>query len=150
VVGDVVLGDDSNVWYGVVIRGDVGKVRIGKRVNLQDLVCVHMTTDLSDAVIGDDVSIGHSAIVHGAIIEDGALIGMGSILMDNARIGRGAIVGAGSLVTSGTVIAPGTLALGRPAKVIRELSSEEARAGVDTAHKYVGLARAHAESGPRG
>lgn len=147
VVGDVVLGEDTNVWYGVVIRGDVGKVRIGKRANLQDLVCVHMTTEVSDAVIGDDVSIGHGAIIHGAIIEEGALVGMGCILMDNARIGRGAIVGAGSLVTTGTQIPPKTLALGRPAKVIRELSADEARAGVETARKYVGLARAHAESG---
>ncbi len=142
-VGDVVIGAGSNIWYGTVIRGDVGKVRIGERVNVQDLSCIHMTTDISNSFIADDVSIGHGVIVHGARIEKGALIGMGSILMDNCVIGEGAIVGAGSLVTSGTVIPPRTLALGRPAKVVRELTEEECKAGRNTANKYVMLAAKH-------
>lgn len=146
VVGDVELGDDTNIWYGTVIRGDVGKVRVGHSVNVQDMCCIHMTRDVSDSTIGDEVSIGHGVIVHGAIIEPGALIGMGTILLDNVRIGEQALVGAGSLVTSNTVIPPRTLALGRPAKVVRELSPEEAKAGKETAAKYMALAAEHQKS----
>lgn len=150
IVGDVELGDDTNIWFGTVIRGDVGKVRIGHSVNVQDMSCIHMTQGTSDAIIADEVSIGHGVIIHGGIIEAGALIGMGSILLDNARIGEEALVGAGSLVTSGTVIPPRTLALGRPAKVVRELSAEEAKAGRATAAKYMALARDHAGSADLG
>lgn len=146
VVGDVELGDESNLWYGTIVRGDVGKVRIGRRVNLQDLACVHMTTAISDAILADDVSVGHGAIIHGAVIEEGALIGMGCILMDNARVGAESIIGAGSLVTSGTVIPARSLALGRPARVIRPLSDGELSAGRNTANKYVGLAAQHRSS----
>jgi gamma-carbonic anhydrase len=148
VVGDIEIGDDTNIWYGCVLRGDVGKIRIGRRVNIQDLTCIHMTENLSDALIEDDVSIGHAAIIHGAIIESGALIGMGSVVMDNARVGEEAIVGAGSLVTGNARIPPRTLALGRPARVVRELSAEEARAGRTTAEKYVKLGHIHARVQP--
>lgn len=141
VIGDVVLGPDTNVWYGTVIRGDVGAVRIGCRVNLQDLCCVHMTENVSSSIIDDDVSLGHGVIVHGARIERGALIGMGSILMDNAVVGEQTIVGAGSLVTAGTVLPPRVLALGRPARVVRPLRDDELEAGLKTARKYVRLAR---------
>jgi carbonic anhydrase/acetyltransferase-like protein (isoleucine patch superfamily) len=143
VIGDVVIGEDANIWYGTVIRGDVGAVRIGKRANIQDLCCLHMTKHISTTVIGDDVSIGHSVIVHGATVEDGALIGMGCILMDNAVIGADAIVGAGSLVTGGVHIPPRTLALGRPARVVRELTDEELGAGRRTSERYLGLAQDH-------
>lgn len=143
VVGDVELGEDANVWYGAVLRGDVGKIRIAAGANIQDLACVHMTKNRSNAIIGECVSVGHSAIVHGAIIDPGALIGMGAIVMDNARIGEESLIGAGSLVTEGTVIPPRTLALGRPAKVVRELSPEEALAGRRTAERYLGLAAEH-------
>lgn len=146
VVGDVVIGDDTNIWYGTVIRGDVGKVRIGARVNVQDLSCIHMTTGISDAIIMDEASIGHGVIVHGAIVESGALVGMGCVLMDNARIGEEALIGAGSLVTSGTHIPPRTLAHGRPARVIRDLTPEECGAGRATSKKYVGLARFHQQA----
>lgn len=141
VIGDVVLGEETNVWYGSVIRGDVGAVRIGRRVNVQDLCCIHMTEKLSTSVIDDDVSLGHGVIVHGARIERGVLVGMGSILMDNAVIGEEAIIGAGSLITAGTVIPPRVLALGRPARVIRSLRDDEVGAGRKTALKYVRLAR---------
>jgi carbonic anhydrase/acetyltransferase-like protein (isoleucine patch superfamily) len=143
IIGDVVIGDRSNVWYGTVIRGDVGKVIIGRDTNVQDLTCIHMTSDISDARIGDEVTIGHSVCIHGAIVEDGALVGMGSVLLDNCRIGEGAFVGAGSLVTSGTVIPPRMLAVGRPAKPIRPLTDAEAAQGRKSAIKYVGLARDH-------
>ncbi len=145
VVGDVVLEDGINLWYGGVVRADVGKVRIGKNANLQDLCCIHMTKYLSDAILGESVSIGHAAIIHGAIIEDGVLIGMGAIVMDNAVIGEQSIVGAGSLVTKDVKIPPRSLVVGRPARVIRGLGEEEMRAGVKTAERYQGLARAHFE-----
>lgn len=141
VIGDVILGDDTNVWYGSVIRGDVGAVVIGRRVNVQDLCCIHMTENLSTSIIEDDVSLGHGVIVHGARVRQGALIGMGSILMDNAEIGEQAIIGAGSLVTADTVIPARTLALGRPARVVRDLREEETGFGWKTAQKYVRLAR---------
>jgi len=141
VIGDVVLGDDTNVWYGSVIRGDVGAVRIGQRVNVQDLCCIHMTENLSSSIIEDDVSLGHGVIVHGARIRRGALIGMGSIVMDNAEIGEQSIIGAGSLVTADTVIPPRTLALGRPARVVRPLREDETGWGWNTAQKYVRLAK---------
>jgi gamma-carbonic anhydrase len=140
IVGDVVLGDGVNVWYGAVVRGDVGKVRIGKYANLQDLCCIHMTKYRSDAILEENVSIGHSAIIHGAIVEYGVLIGMGAIIMDNARIGAQSIVGAGSLVTQDVIIPPRSLVLGRPAKVVRQLGEDEALAGIKTAERYQGLA----------
>ena len=143
VVGDVILGAGVNVWYGAVIRGDVGFVRIAEGANLQDLCCVHMTKHRSNAIIEEHASIGHAAIVHGAVVGAGALIGMGVILMDNARIGEESLVGAGSLVTEGTVIPPRSLALGRPARVIRSLTPEEAGAGRRTAERYLGLAEEH-------
>ncbi len=143
VIGDVHIGEDSNLWYGTVVRGDVGRVRIGRRVNIQDLTMVHMTESLSEALIDDDVSIGHTAIIHGAILERGVLVGMGAIVMDNARIGENSVVGAGSLVTGGKEIPPGVLAMGRPAKVIRDLRPEELLYGRNTAEKYVKLARKH-------
>jgi carbonic anhydrase/acetyltransferase-like protein (isoleucine patch superfamily) len=141
VVGDVELGVDSNVWYGSVLRGDVGPIRVGARTNIQDLAMVHTTLGISRAEIGDDVTVGHSAIIHGARVGSGALIGMGAILLDNVDVGEDAIVGAGSLLTSGFVAPPRTLVLGRPARVVRELRAEEAGQGRVLAARYVGLAR---------
>lgn len=143
VVGDVEIGIDSSVWYGAVIRADVNKVRIGRATNIQDLSCIHMTGGLSDSILGDEVTVGHSVVIHGAIIEDGCLIGMGSIVMDNARIGEESIVGAGTLITGNTIIPPRSLVLGRPGKVVRVLSAEEAAQGRKSAKKYVGLAHEH-------
>lgn len=148
VIGKVEIGEGSNIWYGAVLRGDVGRIKLGKSVNIQDLTCVHMTKFKSNTIIEDEVSIGHSVIVHGAIVEAGALVGMGCLLMDNARVGEESIIGAGSLVTSGMVIPPRSLALGRPARVIRKLSSEEMGAGRATAVRYLGLADTHQRSQP--
>jgi carbonic anhydrase/acetyltransferase-like protein (isoleucine patch superfamily) len=133
-----------------VLRGDVGEIRIGQRVNVQDLTCIHMTENLSRTIVEDEVSIGHSVVIHGAIIEGGALIGMGSVVMDNARVGEEAIIGAGSLVTGNMIIPPRTLAMGRPARVVRELSGEEILAGRTTAAKYVKLGQIHARVQPAG
>lgn len=143
VIGDVVLGEDSSVWFGSVLRGDVGFIRVGARTNIQDLAMVHMTHDLSNAEIGDDVTVGHGAIIHGARIGNGCLIGMGSILLDNAEVGDEALVGAGSLLPVGFRVPPRTLVMGRPAKVVRELKPEEWRQGRVLADRYVELARVH-------
>jgi carbonic anhydrase/acetyltransferase-like protein (isoleucine patch superfamily) len=146
VVGDVELGEDSSVWFGSVLRGDVGFIRVGARTNIQDLSMLHMSQGISNAVIGDEVTVGHGVIIHGATIESGALIGMGSILLDNARVGEEALVGAGSLLSSGFVVPPRTLALGRPARVVRELLPEEWAQGRMLAARYVEVARAHRAS----
>lgn len=145
VVGDIVLADDVSVWFGAVLRGDVGYVRVGARTNIQDLSMLHMTRGISNTEIGEDVTVGHGVIVHGAKIGSGALIGMGSILLDNAEIGEESLIGAGSLVTAGTKIPPRHMALGRPAKVVRELDQAEWQQGRMLAAHYVELARAHQE-----
>lgn len=142
-IGDVELAVGANVWYGAILRGDVGKIRVGKRTNIQDLACIHMTKRLSDAILGDDVTVGHAAIIHGAIVEDLCLIGMGSVLLDNARIGAMSVVGAGSLVTGNTVIPSRSLVMGRPAKVIRQLSDADIEGLKHSAERYVRLSLEH-------
>jgi gamma-carbonic anhydrase len=141
VIGDVVIGDESSIWYGTVLRGDGYPIRIGARSNLQDGTLVHVTTDQFATIIGDDVTIGHGAIVHGCTIEDRCLIGMGATILDGARIGRGSLVGAGALITPGTNIPPDSLVLGAPAKVVRPIKpSEREQIEFGAAH-YVELAR---------
>lgn len=147
VMGDVEIGEDSSVWYGAVLRGDVGPIRIGRRSNVQDLSCIHMSKDRSRALIGDDVTIGHHVVIHGAQIENGALIGIGAILLDNAVIGAEALVAAGSLVPANMVVPPRVLVRGQPAKVVRDLREEEWTEGRKLAERYVGVARDHALSG---
>src|SRR6185436_16597756 len=125
VIGDVEIGDESSVWMNVVIRGDVNHIRIGRRSNVQDGTIVHVMHDTHPTVIGDEVTIGHGAIVHGCTIEDRVLIGMGAILLNGARVGADSIVAAGSLVPEGRLIPPRSLAMGSPAKVRRTLSDSE-------------------------
>ncbi|MGN7410805.1 gamma carbonic anhydrase [Sporosarcina sp. SAFN-010] len=122
--GDVTIGADSSVWFSTVIRGDVAPTRIGKRVSIQDLSCLHQSPN-NPLVIEDDVTIGHKVTLHSCTIKKGALVGMGSIILDGAVIGEGAFVGAGSLVPPGKVIPPGMLALGSPAKVVREVTDAD-------------------------
>ncbi len=125
VIGDVHIGDESSVWMNVVVRGDVHFIRIGARTNVQDLTLVHVMRDTHPTVIGDDVTIGHGAVVHGCTIEDRCLIGMGAILLNGSRIGSGSIVAAGALVPEGMVVPPGSMVMGMPAKVRRALTAEE-------------------------
>jgi carbonic anhydrase/acetyltransferase-like protein (isoleucine patch superfamily) len=125
----------------------VGHIRIGRRTNVQDLVCIHMSRDLSHAVIGDEVTIGHNAVIHGARVEAGALIGIGSILLDNAVIGAESLVAAGTLVPADFVAPSRVLVRGSPAKVIRDLTEEEWTLGRRLAQRYVGVARDHAREG---
>jgi carbonic anhydrase/acetyltransferase-like protein (isoleucine patch superfamily) len=140
-IGDVTLEDEASVWFGAVLRGDIGAIRIGARTNLQDLVCVHLTHKISDTIVGADVTVGHGAILHGCTIGDRCLIGMGAILLDNCVIGEGSVIAAGSVVTARTVIPPRSLVRGTPAKVIREVTEEEARLGIDGANAYLVGAR---------
>ncbi len=125
VIGDVHLGRDSSVWFSASVRGDVHRIRIGCRSNIQDNAVVHVTHDTAPTSIGDRVTIGHSAIVHGCTIEDDVLIGMGAIVLDKAIIGTRSIVGAGALVTGGVVIPPESMVIGSPARVVRSLSAAE-------------------------
>lgn len=141
VIGDVELGDESSIWYGTVVRGDVMPVRIGARTSIQDGTVIHVTSGFSGTVIGDDCTIGHAAIIHACTVEDFCLIGMGAIVLDGARVGRGSLVGAGALVTPGTDIPPGSLVLGAPAKVKRPVSAKETAQIADGARHYVELTR---------
>jgi carbonic anhydrase/acetyltransferase-like protein (isoleucine patch superfamily) len=125
VVGDVAIGPESSVWMNVVIRGDVNHVRIGRRTNIQDLTMVHVMRETHPTIIGDEVTIGHSAVVHGTTIEDRVLIGMAAVLLNGVHVGHDSIVAAGTLLTEGTRIPPRSLVMGRPGKVRRELTDEE-------------------------
>lgn len=142
-IGDVVVGDESSIWYATVLRGDVCFIRIGARTNLQDGAIVHVTSSGLAAVIGDDCTIGHGAIVHACTIEDHCLVGMGATILDGARVGRGSLVGAGALVTPGTDIPPDSLVLGAPARVVRPVNPREREQIEYGAVHYVELARSY-------
>lgn len=121
IVGDVVMGSECSIWFNAVLRGDVNSIRIGDRVNIQDGSILHTLYEKSTVTIGNDVTVGHNAIVHGADIDDGALIGMGSTLLDYVHVGKGAIVAAGALVLSNTKIGDYELWAGVPAKFIKKI-----------------------------
>ena len=125
VIGDVVVGAESSVWMNVVIRGDVNSIRIGGRTNIQDLTMVHVMRETHPTLIGDEVTIGHSAVIHGTTIEDRVLIGMAAVLLNGVHVGHDSIVAAGTLLTEGTHIPPRSLVMGRPGKVTRALTDEE-------------------------
>jgi carbonic anhydrase/acetyltransferase-like protein (isoleucine patch superfamily) len=146
VIGDVEIADDASIWFGSVLRGDVGMIRVGARSNIQDLSMLHMSLGISKTVIGEDVTIGHSVIVHGAIIGNGALIGMGAILLDNCEIGEEALIAAGSVITAGTKVPARCLVLGQPGKVVRALRDDEAQQGRLLAARYIEVAKAHRET----
>ena len=124
VVGDVVMGDDCSVWFNAVVRGDVNAIRIGHKVNIQDGVIIHCTYEKTRAIVGNNVSIGHLAIVHGCKVHDNVLIGMGAIIMDNAEIGSHSIIAAGAVVLEGTIVEPGSIYAGVPAKKVKDISPE--------------------------
>ncbi len=136
VIGDVTLGAHSSVWYGAVLRGDINRIVVGHHSNVQDNAVLHLADDFP-CVLGNWVTVGHSAIVHACKVGDECLVGMGAVILDGAVIGKQSIIGAKALVTQGTKIPPGSLVLGAPAKVVRKLSKEE-RAGLKWwAQKYV-------------
>lgn len=124
IVGDVVMGDDCSVWFNAVIRGDVNSIRIGNKVNIQDGACIHCTYQKTTTNIGNNVSIGHHALVHGCTIADNVLIGMGAIVMDNVQIGTNSIIAAGAVVLEGTIVQAGSVYAGIPAKKVKDISQE--------------------------
>jgi carbonic anhydrase/acetyltransferase-like protein (isoleucine patch superfamily) len=147
VIGDVQMGEGASVWYNVVVRGDVMPVRIGARSNIQDGSIVHVTRKLAATHIGDDVLIGHMAIVHGCTLMDRSFVGLGAIVMDGCVIEPEGMLGAGALLSPGKRIGPRELWLGRPAKLVRLLGDDEVARNAAGAAGYVELARMHRESG---
>lgn len=135
ITGDVTIGAETTIWFNTVIRGDVSPTIIGKRVSIQDLCCLHQSPKYP-LIIEDEVTVGHQVTLHSCTIRKKALIGMGSIILDGAEIGEGAFIGAGSLVPPGKVIPPNSLALGRPAKVVRELNDEDKEDMERIIHEY--------------
>jgi gamma-carbonic anhydrase len=145
VIGDTVIGRDSSIWFNTIIRGDVHFIRIGERTNIQDNTMVHVTAGQASCTIGNDVTIGHNAVIHACEIEDLCLIGMGAVILDKAVIGKGSLVGAGSLVTQGKVFPPNSLIMGSPARLIRTLNDCEMKRLKESAEHYVRTARAYME-----
>jgi len=138
IIGDVVLGKKCSVWFHAVVRGDVNQIIIGDKVNIQDGSIVHCSHEKAATFIGNNVSIGHRAIIHGCIIEDNVLIGMGAIVMDNAKIGKGSIIAAGAVILENTIIPPNTIYAGVPAKKVKELEPNKAlEITQETADNYV-------------
>jgi carbonic anhydrase/acetyltransferase-like protein (isoleucine patch superfamily) len=127
ITGDVVMGNDCSVWFNAVVRGDVNSIQIGNRVNIQDQAVIHCTYEKAKTQIGNDVSIGHAAIVHGCTLHDHVLIGMGAIVMDHAVIGEGAMIAAGAVVLENTIVEPGSIWAGVPAKKVKQLTPEHFR-----------------------
>jgi carbonic anhydrase/acetyltransferase-like protein (isoleucine patch superfamily) len=124
IVGDVIIGDDCSIWFNAVVRGDVNSIRIGNKVNIQDGAVLHCTYEKTKVFLGNNVSIGHNAIVHGCKVHDNVLIGMGAIVMDNCEIGSNTIIAAGAVVTEGTVVPSGCIFAGVPAKKVKDISEE--------------------------
>lgn len=127
IIGDVVIGEGSSIWFGTVLRGDVNAIRIGNGVNIQDGTVLHTLYEKSVVEIEDDVSVGHNVTIHGAKICKGALIGMGSTVLDHAVIGEGALIAAGSVVLSNTIVEPGSIYAGVPAKFVKKIDPEQSK-----------------------
>lgn len=140
IIGDVSLGAGASVWYNAVIRGDVHHVRIGSMSNVQDNCTLHVTHDTHPLVIGSGVTIGHNAVLHGCTVGDNVLVGMHATILDGVVIGEGAMIGAGALLSPGMVVPPGMLALGVPARIVRELKPQEREHLLGSARRYVGYA----------
>jgi carbonic anhydrase/acetyltransferase-like protein (isoleucine patch superfamily) len=141
VIGDVHLGDEAGVWFGAVLRGDYYPIRIGARTNIQDNSVVHITASDAATSIGDDVTVGHAAIIHGCTIGDRCLVGMGSIVLDGAVVGDDCFIAAGSLVTPGTHIPAQSFVMGRPARVVRAASDKDIEWIAHASRVYVEYAR---------
>jgi carbonic anhydrase/acetyltransferase-like protein (isoleucine patch superfamily) len=137
VIGDVAIGAESSVWMNVVIRGDVNRIRIGSRTNVQDLTMVHVMRATHPTIIGNDVTVGHSAVIHGCTIEDRVLVGMAALLLNGVKVGHDSVIAAGTLLTEGTEIPPRSLVMGRPGKVKRALTNEEVAEIRSYADNYV-------------
>jgi carbonic anhydrase/acetyltransferase-like protein (isoleucine patch superfamily) len=141
IVGDVIMGDDCSIWFNAVIRGDVNFIKMGSKVNVQDGACIHCTYQKYGATIGNNVSIGHNAIVHGCTVHDNVLIGMGAIVMDNVVVNSNTIIAAGAVVLENTICEPGSIYAGVPAKKVKDIEQEKISGEIDRiASNYVGYA----------
>jgi carbonic anhydrase/acetyltransferase-like protein (isoleucine patch superfamily) len=147
VIGDVVIGPESSIWFGAVVRGDIEAIRIGARTNVQDHATLHVVGGKFGTMLGDGVTVGHNALVHGCTIEDGALVGMGAIVLDGAVVGRESLVGAGALVPPGAAIPPRSLVLGNPGRVLRPLNPDELERLRSSAANYVVYAQRYRAEG---
>lgn len=136
IIGSVTIGEDCSIWYGAVLRGDVGPITLGNRVNIQDGAVLHATTNISEVVIGDNVSVGHNAIVHGAVIGNDVLIGMGAVVMDNAIVPDGTVIAAGAVVLANASLEPGIWA-GVPARKVKDASEAVNAMAHDNAQRYL-------------
>ncbi len=141
VIGDVVIGPESSLWFHTVVRGDIEPIRIGARSNVQDNATIHVVGGRFATIVGDGVTVGHNAVLHGCTVEDGALVGMGAVVLDGAVVGTETLVGACALVTPDTVIPPRSLVLGSPARRVREINGAELERLRTSAANYVDLTR---------
>jgi carbonic anhydrase/acetyltransferase-like protein (isoleucine patch superfamily) len=149
VIGDVVIGPESSIWFGAVVRGDIHPIRIGARSNVQDNATLHVVGGKFGTTLGDGVTVGHNAVVHGCTIEDGVLVGMGAIVLDGAVVGAESLIAAGALVPPGTRVPPRSLVLGSPGKVVRAVSDDELERIRSSASNYVGYAKRYRAEGVR-
>jgi gamma-carbonic anhydrase len=147
VIGDVAIGPGSSLWFHTVVRADVHHVRIGARSNVQDNATIHVVRGRFPTLLGDGVTVGHNAVLHGCTVEDGCLVGMSAVVLDGAVLGAESLVGAGALVTPGTIVPPRSLVLGSPAKRVREVSDAELERLRTSAGNYVELARRYRAAG---
>jgi carbonic anhydrase/acetyltransferase-like protein (isoleucine patch superfamily) len=147
IIGDVVIGEESSIWFHCVVRGDMHHIRIGKRTNIQDLCVLHVRFKTGATILGDDITVGHRAILHACTVGNRVLVGMGSIVMDGAVIGEDSIVGAGALVAPGTVVPPRSLVVGAPARVKRPVTDAEIAGIADSALRYVEFANKYRNVG---
>lgn len=146
VIGDVEIGDESSIWFGAVVRGDVNYIRIGKRTNIQDCSVLHVTSGQWPLIIGDNVTAGHRVVLHGCTIGDNVLVGIGAIVLDGAVVGSTSIIGAGSVVAPSSSVPSGTLVMGVPARVKRELKPEEIELIARSASNYVKYSKSYSVS----
>ena len=137
VIGPVTIGEDSSVWHGASVRGDCGPIDIGCRSNVQDNATIHCSTN-GHTIIGDDVTVGHNAVVHDCTLENGVLVGMGAVVLDNAVIGEGSTIAAGAVVTKNTIVPPNSLVIGIPGKVVKTL---QPGSNLENAREYVAIMR---------
>ena len=147
VIGDVVIGPASSIWFNTVVRADIERIRIGARSNVQDNSTIHVVGGRWPTILGDDVTVGHSVVLHGCTVGNGSLIGMGSIVLDGAEIGDECLVGAGAVVTPGTKVAPRGLVLGNPGRRVRDLNGDDLERLRHASANYVELAQRYRSLG---
>jgi gamma-carbonic anhydrase len=145
IIGNVTIGENSSVWFNAVIRGDVHYIEIGAGVNIQDLCMLHVTHDTYPLTVGNEVTVGHGAVLHGCTVSDNVLVGMRATVLDGATIGSYSLIAAGSLVREGFVVPEGVLVAGVPARIIRELREEERRGLLQSAKNYINYVRAYTD-----